>query len=112
MASHIDRLSPAREWEPPYAIDPPDDRPKAHNIAAARQAIAEDFGLPEQEVIPARLDGPMPYNIDALTTELEALIPAMQQTRRTRLLRYPPAHTWRRLWRQAHQGTRRLLGRL
>ncbi|WP_019623622.1 GTPase family protein [Thioalkalivibrio thiocyanoxidans] len=112
VASHIDRLSPAREWEPPYAIDPPDDRPKAHNIAAARQAIAEDFGLPEQEVIPARLDGPMPYNIDALTTELEALIPAMQQTRRTRLLRYPPAHTWRRLWRQAHQGTRRLLGRL
>ncbi|WP_018174702.1 MULTISPECIES: GTPase family protein [unclassified Thioalkalivibrio] len=111
VASHIDRLSPAREWEPPYTLDPPEERPKAQNIAAARQAIAADFGLPEQEVIPARLDGATPYNIDALTAELETLIPAMQQTRKTRLLRHPSSRSLRQIWRQTRKGAGRLLGR-
>jgi len=111
VASHIDRLSPARDWAPPYRIDPPEDRRKAQGIAAAREAVADDLGVPPEHVIPARLDAAAPYNVDRVAAELQASLPAMQQTRRARLLRQPQ-DTWRQALRQARRGGGRLLRQL
>ncbi|ABI56946.1 GTPase [Alkalilimnicola ehrlichii MLHE-1] len=109
IASHIDRLSPKREWAPPYRWDPPEERPKAQNIAAAREAMARELELAPGQIIPARLDAVAPYNREQVLAELEALLPVMAQGRRVRLERQPASGRVAEVVRQAARGGRRLL---
>jgi uncharacterized protein len=43
VMTHIDRLRPPREWQPPYVLDPPQGI-KAGQIVAALGAVAADLG--------------------------------------------------------------------
>jgi uncharacterized protein len=54
VATHIDRLRPVREWQPPYQIQQPDNA-KAHSIRQACLAIAKELTLPLDCVVPCAL---------------------------------------------------------
>lgn len=86
VASHVDRLSPMREWAPPYNVDGP-SAPKAQSIRAALETIAADLLVPIETVVPMRLDTVPPYNLDLLWLRLEAVMGEAQRVRWVRVLR-------------------------
>jgi predicted GTPase len=51
VLTHIDLLSPALEWEPPYQLDPP-LRAKEVNIGDAVEAVREQLGVYLDGVVP------------------------------------------------------------
>lgn len=114
VASHVDRLSPAREWVPPYDVNKP-VRPKAIAIREALEAIASDLQVPLDAVVPVRLDPPAAvYNIDLLWA---LLIQRFERARRGRALRISqatPQRQWKRVLQQAARAglgvSRNLLG--
>jgi uncharacterized protein len=64
--THIDELSPANEWTPPYNIAEPEG-PKARRIRAAVDAVARVLKLPASAIVPVAMPvNREPYNIDAL----------------------------------------------
>jgi predicted GTPase len=100
VASHIDRLSPAREWSPPYNIAEPRS-PKEHSIRGALDAIAADLDVPLDAVVPTRLDGSEPYNLDVLRLRLAAQFDEAHRARWVRIQRDAAEHKdWRKTWRQ------------
>ena len=62
-ASHIDRLRPPREWQPPYDLLNPQGT-KAANIRAAVEAVAESLAVPLADAIPVCLAEGRIYNVD------------------------------------------------
>ena len=102
VLSQIDRLRPAREWEPPYDVAEPASS-KARNIRAALEAVAGDLDLPIERVVPVCLHEERRYNID------KGLVPTillqLDASRRLKYLRclkhYRDEEYWRRLWTQA-----------
>ncbi len=98
--SHIDRLRPIREWQPPYCLDPPNGV-KAEQIASAAQCVAADLNVEVDQVVPLNLrEG---YNID------EGLIPAILRqlptAKRSQYLRclksFHDENYWARIWKQS-----------
>jgi uncharacterized protein len=64
--THIDELSPANEWTPPYNIADPEGM-KARRIRAAVDAVARVLKLPASAIVPIAMPvNREPYNIDAL----------------------------------------------
>jgi uncharacterized protein len=64
--THIDELSPANEWTPPYNIAKPEG-PKARIIRAAVDAVAKVLKLSSGAIVPVAMPvNREPYNIDAL----------------------------------------------
>src|SRR5690606_31789205 len=111
VASHIDRLAPAREWAPPYNVDTP-SRPKEQSIRSALEAIAGDLVVPIETIVPMRLDSPPPYNLEVLWVRLEALAADAQRARWVRVLRESIRDDgWRQSWRQV-VGAGRMVGEL
>jgi predicted GTPase len=68
--THIDLLRPAREWNPPYDLLD-GDSPKEQSIRQAADAIAKDFQVALDRVIPVSLLPGAEYNVE------EALLPAI-----------------------------------
>lgn len=111
VASHIDRLRPVTEWQPPY--DLASDTPKARNIRLALEAVSADLGLPAERVIPVCTAEGREYNVSDLLWA--ALLDAQPAAERIRLMRCLEARRrdqdWKLLWRQL-KGAGRLLRRL
>jgi hypothetical protein len=111
IASHVDRLSPAREWNPPYDVAAP-ETPKAQSIRAALDAIAADLDVPVATIIPMRLDTTPPDNIEGLWLRLEASSGEAQRARWVRILRSAQDQRgWRTSWKQV-VGAGRKVGKL
>ncbi|TVQ40369.1 MAG: GTP-binding protein HSR1 [Wenzhouxiangella sp.] len=95
VMSHIDRLRPLREWNPPYPLNPPTGT-KAKNIVDALTAVSSDLGVPVDRVIPVCLAEQRRYNID------DALWAAMlfdqPAANRVRLLRCVQARRQEENW--------------
>jgi predicted GTPase len=104
VATHIDRLRPLQEWQPPYNIENP-EHIKAQNIRAFCEAIAKDLSLPLENIVPVCLNPQTEiYNIN------EGLIPKIyeqlkdeaQRVRYLRCLRYQQdKSSWEQLGKQA-----------
>ncbi|HEX5418509.1 MAG TPA: GTPase [Gammaproteobacteria bacterium] len=110
VASHIDRLSPMREWSPPYNVAEP-ATPKEQSIRAALETIAADLLVPVETIVPARLDGAEPYNLDMLRLRLAEQLGEAQRARWLRVQRdAAEGQDWRRAWRQL-AGAGRMVGR-
>lgn len=101
VATHIDRLRPVREWQPPYQIQHPDNA-KAHSIRQACLAIAEELSLSEDCVVPVCLaSGNSTYNIeDGLLPLIHEHLNAAQRVRYLRCLRQQQSKSYWRHWRQ------------
>ncbi len=111
VVSHIDRLSPVREWSPPYNVDSP-DAPKEHSIRGALEAIAGDLVVPIDTIVPVRLDTTPPYNLELLWIRLESLVVEAQRARFVRVLRTSIKTSGsRQSWRQL-VGAGRMVGEL
>lgn len=110
VMTHIDRLRPVREWDPPYVLDSP-ERTKADQIVAALTAVAEDLDVDVARVVPVCLAEGKTYNVD------DALSAAMLQQHdaadRVRLLRCLRARrreeNWDLMWRQLRNAGRILM---
>lgn len=111
VVTHIDRLRPVREWQPPYNIRQPDNA-KAHSIREACTVVAQELSLPLDCVVPVCLAAESPaYNIeDGLIPLLHEHLSAAQRVRYLRCLRQQQAAGYWRRWRkQALQAGRILL---
>ncbi len=84
VASYIDLLRPANEWQPPYDLTRSENS-KAANISAALQVIANDLAVPVERVIPVCLQENRVYNVD--DTLWAAMLSVQSEAQRTRLLR-------------------------
>jgi uncharacterized protein len=73
VLSHIDRLPPTREWQPPYDIANPGDNIKARHIRQAVETVAAEIEVLPTDVIPVCLQSGAVYNLS------EGLIPALHQ---------------------------------
>jgi predicted GTPase len=108
VVSHVDRLSPAREWSPPYDLTTP-QTPKAIAIGEALQHIASDLDLSETDLVPVRLDqGDAGYNIDLLWSALYERLEQARHGRAQRLNRLGRKRDWKKVMRQA-RGAGRLI---
>jgi len=99
--THIDRLRPLQDWNPPYRLDPPQG-PKAEQIAEAIEAVAADLGVPPAEVVPVCLLPERMYNVEeALVPAMMERLPATQRVKYLRCLRQQRNEQyWSRLWEQ------------
>lgn len=112
VVSHIDRLSPAREWSPPYDLATR-TRPKAAAIGEALDQIAQDLDLRDSELVPVRLDpGGEGYNVDLLWGLLEEHLETAKQGRAQRLGLMARGRDWKKLLRQARGAGRFITGAL
>lgn len=99
--SHVDRLSPAREWQPPYNLLTR-TQPKAQSIHAALEQIAKDLELSEQDLIPVRLDqGPGGYNLELFWAVVIEHLASAKHNRAQRLQQGLVKKDWKQLLRQA-----------
>lgn len=79
VLNQVDRLEPAREWEPPYEIEE-GERHKEHSIRAARKAAALAFGLDLQQVVPAMCEPPDDaWNLDGVWRAVLDVVPAARR---------------------------------
>jgi uncharacterized protein len=70
VMTNIDRLRPIDEWNPPYDIAEPRTE-KAQSIRQALEAIAEDLGVSDAEVVPVAIPSVSnSYNIDVLQVRI------------------------------------------
>jgi uncharacterized protein len=110
VMTHIDRLRPLREWQPPYVLDPPVGA-KAGQIVAALTAVAEDLDVDVSRVVPVCLAEGKTYNVDDALNA--AMLMHQDESKRVRLLRCLRARkheeNWDILWRQLGNAGRILL---
>jgi predicted GTPase len=101
VATHIDRLRPIREWQPPYNIQQPHNA-KAHSIRQACLAIVQDLSLSPDCIVPVCLSPEKPaYNIeDGLMPLIHEHLNAAQRVRYLRCLRQQQAESYWRHWRK------------
>ncbi|MDR4521719.1 MAG: GTPase [Nitrosomonas sp.] len=101
VASHIDRLRPTSEWNPPYDLTQPQNT-KAASIRDAVQAIAADLAVPVEHVIPVSLMEGHSYNVNDVLWA--AILSQQEGALRSRLLRcvdeQKKAENWTLLRRQ------------
>lgn len=100
VASHVDRLSPPREWSPPYNVEAPEG-PKARSMRAALESIAQDLDVAVEAIVPVRLDTSEPYNLEMLRMRLAELFDEAKRARWIRIQRTAPERgDWRRALKQ------------
>jgi uncharacterized protein len=102
VLTHVDRLRPFDEWDPPYDLADK-ARSKSQSIRGAMEAAAEELGFGAAEIVPVRVDiAVAPYNMDALWARMIELAP---EAKRARLLRtltsIKSASAWGSVWSQA-----------
>ena len=99
--THIDRLRPVQEWQPPYNIQTPDNA-KAISIQQACLAIAQELDLPLNNVVPVCLASSKPaYNIeDGLIALIQQELSAVQRIYYLRCLRLQQAESYWQQWRK------------
>lgn len=111
VMTHIDRLSPAREWQPPYDVVAP-ARPKEVAIRAALEAAAADLAMPLEDIVPCRLEPvERAYNVAAAWALLAARFEAAQRGRALRALLSARGRDWKLVLRQAAGAGKILLGK-
>jgi uncharacterized protein len=110
VMTHIDRLRPVREWQPPYVLDPPAGT-KAGQIVAALTAVARDLDVDVSRIVPVCLAEGKTYNVDDALNA--AMLRQQDAANRVRLLRCLQARkreeNWDLLWRQLGNAGRILL---
>ena len=108
--SHIDKLRPFGEWNPPYDLRDKNSI-KACNIASALSALESDLSVPIERITPVCLRSDAVYNVsESLIPLVLQVLPDAQRTMLLRLLReYHDGEYWSQLRRQAYNSGRLLV---
>lgn len=86
VLTHVDRLRPVAEWQPPYDLAD-DNSAKARSIRDAIAAAGEDLGLKEPQIVPVSLaDSSRPYNIEQVWLQLTSVLPDAKSAQLLRCL--------------------------
>ncbi len=107
VVTHIDRLRPLKEWEPPYDMANTGN-PKIASILAAIAEISRDLKVGKDHIVPVSLLIPdAGYNIEQVWVKIVELVPEAQRARLVRQLRQSmPGWKWTTLWSQISGATR------
>lgn len=109
VATHIDRLRPFNEWNPPYEAEDPSE--KARNIRTALSAVASDLGFGPDEAVAVSLIEASPYNVERLWQSIANALPEATRAQLLRVLHeLKDRWTWGSLWSQASGAGRALAG--
>ncbi|MCP5424949.1 MAG: GTPase domain-containing protein [Gammaproteobacteria bacterium] len=102
VLTHIDRLRPFREWNPPYDIENKNN-PKARLIRDALMAVAEDLKVTPSQVVPVCAKVGKEYNItEGLTPVILQSLGGTQRLKYLRCLKeYQNEEYWQKLWVQS-----------
>jgi len=105
IATHIDRLRPIQEWQPPYNIQNP-DTPKEQNIRAFCESVHSDLNVPLVNILPVCLDSDIGiYNIDdGLMPMIHERLNDAQRVRYLRCLRQQQNKSYWKQWRKQALG--------
>jgi len=108
--SHIDKLRPFGEWNPPYDLRDKNSI-KACNIASALSALESDLSVPIERITPVCLRSDAVYNVsESLIPLVLQVLPDAERTMLLRLLReYHDGEYWSQLRRQAYNSGRLLV---
>ena len=111
VLTHVDRLRPFQEWNPPYDLGDASSA-KAASMREAVEAAARDLAIATSDVIPCCLAVTVArYNIDALWAAISERLPEAQRARLIRTLRDAEgAWDLGRVWSQVKSGGRVLVG--
>lgn len=110
VLTHIDGLRPFQEWAPPYDLTASRNA-KAQSIVGAMEAAGSDLGFTVDQIVPVRLDGAAPYNVDTLWARVIELTPDAQRARLLRVLSdIHDASSWATVWSQAVNAGRVIKG--
>ncbi|MCC5848589.1 MAG: 50S ribosome-binding GTPase [Verrucomicrobia bacterium] len=86
VLTHVDRLEPAREWEPPYDMDA-GQRHKEESMRASHAAAMEAMGVSEDRIVPVmceKVEGA--WNLPTLWKKIHESLPGARQVRLGRVL--------------------------
>ena len=110
--THIDRLKPFREWEPPYDIANP-KREKARQIQEAVMSIGNSLSMQEEALVPVSLmDGEPPYNLDALWAVIAKQMNGASQVALGRALKQSVSFRLSEVLTQCYEGGKFIFNRL
>ncbi len=108
LLTHIDRLSPAREWSPPYDLEAAAS-PKARNIADSLTAVAGDLNVAPERLLPVRLQPDTTrYNTELIWPAIAEDLDDAHRARLLRLALQADRKRWRKLLEQAGAAGRTL----
>lgn len=112
VVTHIDKLRPFREWQPPYDWETPNNT-KAQNIQAALYGLATDLNLPQDTpYIPLCLTEEN-YNLESLILAIGQHMDTAQRTRLLRIIKTSKeSQKWPQLWQQLGNSGRWMLKRV
>ena len=109
VLSHIDRLRPVREWQPPYDLDAA-ERPKAAAIRDATLAASTQLEVPVEDCVPVCLADGQLYNVDDALWA--AILARQSDAEKARYLRCMAERrreeSWGLLWQQLRNSGRLL----
>jgi len=84
--THVDRVRPAGEWQPPYDVATGDSS-KERNVRDACDTVAADLGVDPRLVVPVCLAEGLAWNVDdGLVAALVAVLPEAGRARACRWL--------------------------
>jgi hypothetical protein len=110
--THIDQLSPAREWAPPYDIANP-VRPKAALIRQAMTHVAHVLETGDDALVPLSVrEGESPYNLEALWAAIASQMNDAQTTALDRALKEAHGFSLKTTFQQCYEGGRFLTSKL
>lgn len=86
VLTHIDRLRPIQDWNPPYDVAAP-STPKAVSIRAAMDEAGRELGFGIGEIVPVCLaQGVKSYNVELVWAKLAELLPEARSAQLVRCL--------------------------
>lgn len=110
--THIDKLSPSKEWSPPYDIVGASS-PKANNIRQALEQVSQTLGFGETPAIPLALRPEHdPYNLEALWATIAVTLNNAQLTALDRELKQGAGFNLSKTFDQCRQGGRFLISKM
>ena len=110
--THIDKISPAKEWAPPYDIVWGKSAKESH-IRDALEQVGETLGFVDRPMIPVALRAnEEPYNIDALWASIGDDLSEAQLTALDRELKKGPGFSTLRELKKFLDGGTFLVGKL
>ncbi|MDX2289198.1 MAG: GTPase domain-containing protein [Hyphomicrobiaceae bacterium] len=112
VLTHIDKLRPFDEWQPPYDVAAPSGE-KAVNIRAAMAAVADDLGVRLADILPVCLAPGRVSDVDIVWAKLVEVLPEAKGAQLLRVVADArPGFDWRRVMGQAVAAGRLAAGAL